>query len=123
MAICHMGGECRTRLRPTEVILLGENICVTPQFYSSDTFGLPHYKSLGSAVSNCQQHYDRHFSTDCHQTCIKCGTLSFRATQFQHCEETGIPLAAILGEQELKDGTVKLRDIATREEVLSSVTF
>ncbi|XP_003219937.1 histidine--tRNA ligase, cytoplasmic [Anolis carolinensis] len=37
--------------------------------------------------------------------------------QLQYCEETGIPLVAILGEQELKDGVVKLRDVATREEV------
>lgn len=38
-------------------------------------------------------------------------------TQLQHCEETGIPLVAILGEQELKDGVVKLRNVASREEV------
>ncbi|XP_062845993.1 histidine--tRNA ligase isoform X2 [Trichomycterus rosablanca] len=38
-------------------------------------------------------------------------------TQLQHCEETGIPLVAILGEQELKDGVIKLRNVATREEV------
>lgn len=38
-------------------------------------------------------------------------------SQLQHCEENGIPLVAILGEQELKDGVVKLRVVATREEV------
>uniref|UniRef100_A0A8C9T7E3 histidine--tRNA ligase n=1 Tax=Scleropages formosus TaxID=113540 RepID=A0A8C9T7E3_SCLFO len=38
-------------------------------------------------------------------------------SQLQHCEETGIPLVAILGEQEIKDGVVKLRTVATREEV------
>ncbi|NWW85907.1 SYHC protein, partial [Rhynochetos jubatus] len=37
--------------------------------------------------------------------------------QLQYCEDTGIPLAAIVGEQELSDGVVKLRDVATREEV------
>uniref|UniRef100_A0A8C3XCH3 histidine--tRNA ligase n=1 Tax=Cyanoderma ruficeps TaxID=181631 RepID=A0A8C3XCH3_9PASS len=37
--------------------------------------------------------------------------------QLHYCEDTGIPLAAIVGEQELADGVVKLRDIATREEV------
>ncbi|XP_049685709.1 histidine--tRNA ligase, cytoplasmic-like isoform X2 [Accipiter gentilis] len=37
--------------------------------------------------------------------------------QLQYCEDTGIPLAAIIGEQELTDGVVKLRDVATREEV------
>ncbi|NWZ66197.1 SYHC protein, partial [Acrocephalus arundinaceus] len=37
--------------------------------------------------------------------------------QLQYCEDTGIPLAAIVGEQELADGVVKLRDVATREEV------
>uniref|UniRef100_UPI003AAC760B histidine--tRNA ligase isoform X5 n=1 Tax=Centroberyx gerrardi TaxID=166262 RepID=UPI003AAC760B len=38
-------------------------------------------------------------------------------SQLQHCEDSGIPLVAILGEQELKDGVVKLRTVATREEV------
>ncbi|XP_075756159.1 histidine--tRNA ligase, cytoplasmic-like isoform X2 [Pelodiscus sinensis] len=38
-------------------------------------------------------------------------------SQLQYCENTGIPLAAIVGEQELKDGVVKLRVVATREEV------
>uniref|UniRef100_A0A665V4U5 histidine--tRNA ligase n=1 Tax=Echeneis naucrates TaxID=173247 RepID=A0A665V4U5_ECHNA len=37
-------------------------------------------------------------------------------SQLQHCEEAGIPLVAILGEQELKDGVVKLRVVSTREE-------
>ncbi|XP_009976892.1 PREDICTED: histidine--tRNA ligase, cytoplasmic isoform X3 [Tauraco erythrolophus] len=37
--------------------------------------------------------------------------------QLQYCEDTGIPLVAIVGEQELKDGVVKLRVVATREEV------
>uniref|UniRef100_A0A8C2TJA9 histidine--tRNA ligase n=1 Tax=Coturnix japonica TaxID=93934 RepID=A0A8C2TJA9_COTJA len=37
--------------------------------------------------------------------------------QLQYCEDTGIPLVAIIGEEELKDGVVKLRDVATREEV------
>ncbi|XP_064244456.1 histidine--tRNA ligase, cytoplasmic-like [Passer domesticus] len=37
--------------------------------------------------------------------------------QLQYCEDTGIPLAAIVGEQELADGVVKLRDVATRKEV------
>ncbi|NWU93257.1 SYHC protein, partial [Upupa epops] len=37
--------------------------------------------------------------------------------QLQYCEDTGIPLAAIVGEQELADGVVKLRDVARREEV------
>ncbi|KAM9834816.1 histidine--tRNA ligase isoform X1 [Syngnathus typhle] len=40
--------------------------------------------------------------------------------QLQHCEDSGIPLVAILGEQELKDGVVKLRVVATREEVAVS---
>ncbi|OXB60309.1 hypothetical protein ASZ78_007908 [Callipepla squamata] len=37
--------------------------------------------------------------------------------QLQYCEDMGIPLVAIIGEQELRDGVVKLRDVATREEV------
>lgn len=43
-------------------------------------------------------------------------------SQLQHCEESGIPLVAILGEQELKDGVVKLRVVATREEVRTQNT-
>nr|XP_012416921.1 PREDICTED: histidine--tRNA ligase, cytoplasmic isoform X6 [Odobenus rosmarus divergens] len=37
--------------------------------------------------------------------------------QLQYCEEAGIPLVAIIGEQELKDGVIKLRSVASREEV------
>ncbi|XP_006866227.1 PREDICTED: histidine--tRNA ligase, cytoplasmic isoform X2 [Chrysochloris asiatica] len=37
--------------------------------------------------------------------------------QLQYCEEAGIPLVAIIGEQELKDGVIKLRSVANREEV------
>ncbi|XP_039278904.1 histidine--tRNA ligase-like, partial [Nilaparvata lugens] len=36
--------------------------------------------------------------------------------QLQHCEESGIPLAIILGESEIQRGVVKLRVIASREE-------
>lgn len=39
-------------------------------------------------------------------------------SQLQHCEDSGIPLVAILGEQELKNGVVKLRNVTTRDEVL-----
>ncbi|XP_072256784.1 histidine--tRNA ligase, cytoplasmic-like [Pyxicephalus adspersus] len=38
-------------------------------------------------------------------------------TQLHYCESTGIPLVIIIGEQEIKDGVVKIRDVATREEV------
>lgn len=41
--------------------------------------------------------------------------------QLQYCEDMGIPLVAIIGEQELRDGVVKLRDVATREEVRMSL--
>ncbi|XP_006891213.1 PREDICTED: histidine--tRNA ligase, cytoplasmic isoform X2 [Elephantulus edwardii] len=37
--------------------------------------------------------------------------------QLQYCEEAGIPLVAIIGEQELRDGVIKLRAVASREEV------
>ncbi|XP_072120268.1 histidine--tRNA ligase isoform X2 [Mobula birostris] len=37
--------------------------------------------------------------------------------QLQYCEETGIPLVAIIGEQEIKEGVVKLRVVSTREEI------
>ncbi|GAB1608506.1 histidine--tRNA ligase, cytoplasmic-like [Argonauta hians] len=36
--------------------------------------------------------------------------------QFQYCENSGIPLAVIIGESEIKEGVVKLRVVATREE-------
>ncbi|XP_040200752.1 histidine--tRNA ligase, cytoplasmic-like isoform X2 [Rana temporaria] len=38
-------------------------------------------------------------------------------TQLHYCESAGIPLVAIIGDQEIKDGVVRLRDVATREEV------
>ncbi|XP_053099406.1 histidine--tRNA ligase, cytoplasmic-like isoform X1 [Hemicordylus capensis] len=37
--------------------------------------------------------------------------------QLQYCEETGIPLVVIIGQQELNDGVVKLRDVITRKEI------
>ncbi|KAL5254385.1 hypothetical protein ACHWQZ_G013985 [Mnemiopsis leidyi] len=39
-------------------------------------------------------------------------------TQFQHAETERIPLVAIIGESELQEGKVKLRDTATKEEKL-----
>lgn len=38
-------------------------------------------------------------------------------SQFQFCEENGIPLCAIIGESELKDGVVTLKDLQSRQEV------
>ncbi|XP_075397795.1 histidine--tRNA ligase, mitochondrial isoform X2 [Tenrec ecaudatus] len=38
-------------------------------------------------------------------------------TQLHYCEHTGIPLVVIIGEQEMKEGVVKLRSVASREEV------
>lgn len=43
--------------------------------------------------------------------------------QFQYCEEKAIPYAISFGEDELKRGMVKLRDIKTREEVSLSLGF
>ncbi len=37
-------------------------------------------------------------------------------SQLQHCEESGIPLAVIVGESELQKGVVKLRRVDTRQE-------
>ena len=37
--------------------------------------------------------------------------------QLQYCEENAIPYAIVIGESELQQGIVKLRTIATREEV------
>lgn len=37
--------------------------------------------------------------------------------QLQHCEEYGIPFALVLGDNELERGVVKLREVATRQEV------
>ncbi|XP_062986180.1 histidine--tRNA ligase, cytoplasmic-like [Elgaria multicarinata webbii] len=38
-------------------------------------------------------------------------------SQLQYCEEKGIPLVIIIGEQELNNGVVKLRDVITRKEI------
>lgn len=38
-------------------------------------------------------------------------------TQLQYCEDTGIPLAVVIGESEIAAGIAKLRNIITREEV------
>uniref|UniRef100_H2PGT5 histidine--tRNA ligase n=1 Tax=Pongo abelii TaxID=9601 RepID=H2PGT5_PONAB len=38
-------------------------------------------------------------------------------TQLHYCESTGIPLVVIIGEQELKEGVIKIRSVASREEV------
>ena len=37
--------------------------------------------------------------------------------QLQYCEEEAIPYALVIGESEIEQGVVKLRTIATREEV------
>ncbi|XP_070197733.1 histidine--tRNA ligase-like isoform X2 [Littorina saxatilis] len=37
-------------------------------------------------------------------------------TQFQYCEENGIPLAVVIGQSEIEAGIVKLRTVGTREE-------
>lgn len=39
-------------------------------------------------------------------------------TQLQYCEEKGIPVVAIIGEDEVKNNVVKLRVVATRTEVI-----
>ena len=36
--------------------------------------------------------------------------------QLQYCEEYGIPLAVVLGESELQNNVVKLRDVRSRNE-------
>ncbi|KAM5299514.1 histidine--tRNA ligase, mitochondrial-like isoform 4-T4 [Ctenodactylus gundi] len=36
--------------------------------------------------------------------------------QLHYCENSGIPLVVIIGEQEQKEGVIKLRSVATREE-------
>ncbi|XP_004841968.1 probable histidine--tRNA ligase, mitochondrial isoform X4 [Heterocephalus glaber] len=36
--------------------------------------------------------------------------------QLQYCEKRGIPLVVIIGEEEQKEGVIKLRSVATREE-------
>ncbi|XP_050650998.1 histidine--tRNA ligase, mitochondrial isoform X5 [Macaca thibetana thibetana] len=41
-------------------------------------------------------------------------------TQLHYCESTGIPLVVIIGEQELKEGIIKIRSVASREEVSGS---
>lgn len=38
-------------------------------------------------------------------------------SQFQFCEDNGIPFCVVIGDNELKDDVVTLRDVKTREEV------
>lgn len=40
--------------------------------------------------------------------------------QLQHAEKSAIPFIAVIGEQELKDGVITLRDTKSREEVSKS---
>lgn len=40
-------------------------------------------------------------------------------TQFQFCEDNLVPFCVVIGDSELKDGVVKLRDMATRKEVIT----
>ena len=37
--------------------------------------------------------------------------------QLQYCEDNGIPYAVVVGESELQNGVLKLRNIETREEI------
>lgn len=43
--------------------------------------------------------------------------------QFQYCEENSIPYAIIIGENELKANSVKLRQIVSRKEVFIFLLF
>jgi len=38
--------------------------------------------------------------------------------QLQYCEENGIPFTVIIGEDEVKNNVVKLRDVNSRNEVI-----
>ena len=38
-------------------------------------------------------------------------------SQFQSCEEIGVPLAVMIASSEKESNTVKLRNISTREEI------
>ena len=38
-------------------------------------------------------------------------------SQLQYCEDTGVPFAVILGESEIQNNVVKLREVSTRAEV------
>jgi histidyl-tRNA synthetase len=38
-------------------------------------------------------------------------------SQFQFCEDNEIPFCAVIGESELKEGVVTLRDMKSRQEV------
>lgn len=36
--------------------------------------------------------------------------------QLQYCEDRSIPLVAIIGEREINEGIIKIRDVVTRDE-------
>lgn len=40
-------------------------------------------------------------------------------TQFQFCEDNLVPFCVVIGDNELKEGVVKLRDMTTRKEVIT----
>jgi len=39
-------------------------------------------------------------------------------TQIQYCEENGIPVAVVIGEDEISKNVVKIRNVVTKAEVL-----
>jgi len=39
-------------------------------------------------------------------------------TQIQYCEDNGIPLAVVIGEDEISKNIVKIRNVVTKAEVL-----
>lgn len=43
--------------------------------------------------------------------------------QLQYCEKNQVELCVIVGDSELKAGIVKIRDVATRDEVKYSFVF
>jgi len=42
-------------------------------------------------------------------------------TQIQYCEENGIPVAVVIGEDEISRNVVKIRNVATKAEVQLAV--
>uniref|UniRef100_A0A8C7MDM3 histidine--tRNA ligase n=1 Tax=Oncorhynchus kisutch TaxID=8019 RepID=A0A8C7MDM3_ONCKI len=66
-----------------------------------------HYQTTQVMVASAQKNLLNETQTD--QVMYK------KNPKLQHCEDSGIPLVAILGEQELKDGVVKRRTVHSRE--------
>ena len=63
-------------------------------------------------ISLCTELWDAQIKADMYHT-----TNVQPLTEFQQCEKDGIPFQVIIGEEEKKSGSVKIRDTFSKKEV------